>query len=163
MEIRPLMFQRVLWYTNFVSFYMSLTVKKLGPFSLALGIALVSILVSCHTMSQHEVKIMTDSATHQPISFIMMAQDASEEGCLLASHDMLVSFLASASERSNTLYLMGALAALFILWRLKGKDQDTNQRMSLARNKGSLVFHYLQEAFSRGILHPRIYESVGIS
>ena len=87
---------------------------------------------------------------------------AVEERQRLASHDMLVSFLASTSERSNALYLMGALAAFFIFWQLKDKDQDTDKRVPLARNKDFLVFRFLQEAFARGIIQPRIYESVSV-
>lgn len=131
--------------------------KKIGFFSLVLGIVLVSVLASCHAMSQNEER-MADLVTHQPLSFVTVSQDASENCCLLASHDMPVSFLASASVRSNALYLMGVLAALFILWRWRGKDQDTDQRMPACEGGGSLVFRYLQEAFARGIIQPRIYE-----
>lgn len=140
---------------------MSLLVKKLGFVSLAVGIALISIFVSCHAISQDEPRL-ADAATRQLSSFITVSQDASEECCLLASHDMLVSFLASTSERSNALYLMGALAAFFIFWQLKDKDQDTDKRVPLARNKDFLVFRFLQEAFARGIIQPRIYESVSV-
>lgn len=145
------------WYTNLASSNMLLTMKKVGLLSLTLGIALISVLATCHAINRSGA-MMADGAEHQPLSLVVASPNDSQECCLFVSHGMPISFLASASERSNAWYLVGAVAALFALWRLRDKDQDTDLRSPLGRARNGFVFRFLQEAFSRGILHPRIYE-----
>lgn len=137
---------------------MSSTIKIVGLLSLALGIALVSVLATCHAINRSGA-MMADGAEYQPFSLVVVSPNDSQECCLLFSHGMPISFLASASERSNAWYLIGAVAALFALWRLRDKDQDTDQRSPLGRERIGFVFRFLQEAFARGIIHPRIFEA----
>lgn len=132
------------------------TMRKVGFLSLALGIALVGFLAFCHAMNKSEA-MMASGAEHKPFSFAIVSSDASQECCLLASHDIHASFLAATAERNNGWYSVGAVLALFALWRFKNKDLDGG-RAPMHREVSGFVFRFLQEAFARGIIQPRIFE-----
>lgn len=135
---------------------MKLIVQKITNLTLLLGIIIMSAIAMCHSIHS---SVAPGLIANESPRYIFSAPTNMSGCCLLKEYIPSHSFIAGLLARTSGRFYFPALVIILLaVWYWQRRGRIVVRKIISFCSTPFKSLNFLQEAFSQGILHSRIYE-----